>query len=286
MNFPAFYAKIDPSQDVISGDVDVQIMDSEARIGHGDSLLLADLDPDGSGCNASARAVRKSRKSWTIFGFHATFWSSNMQADRFFQTTRGRIVEELRRQKSASAVDLAGRFGLSPNAIRQQLVVLERDGLIVEKSVRRGKTKPTYEFSLTRAAEKLFPQQYDKMLGAVLREVKSQFGQEGVSKVFEGIAKRSVAKAKERVTAAGVQDRLAQLTGVLRDGGVVAEYDLIEGGYLLREHNCPYSEVVKDYPEVCSVIHHVLDETIGGTHKQTESLATGGTECRFEVKAN
>lgn len=209
-----------------------------------------------------------------------------MQADRFFQTTRGRIVEELRRQKSASAVDLAGRFGLSPNAIRQQLVVLERDGLVVEKSVRRGRTKPTYEFSLTAAAEKLFPQQYDKMLSAVLREVKSQFGQEGVSKVFDGIAKRSVAKAKARVTAAQPEERLAQLTEVLREGGVVAEYNLIDGGYALREHNCPYSEVVKEYPEVCSVIHHVLDEAIGGTHTQTESLATGGTECRFEVKAN
>lgn len=208
-----------------------------------------------------------------------------MQADRFFQTTRGRIVEELRRRKSASALDLAGYFDLSPNAIRQQLVVLERDGLVIEKSVRRGPTKPTYEFSLTQEAEKLFPQQYDKMLGAVLREVKEQFGDDGVAKVFEGIAKRTVAKTKARVTAKDTPGKMAQLAEVLREGGVVAEYSLIEGGYALHEHNCPYSEVAKDHPEVCSVIHHVLDETVGGEHVQTESLATGGTECRFEVKA-
>lgn len=208
-----------------------------------------------------------------------------MQADRFFQTTRGRIVEELRRRKSASAVDLAHHFGLSPNAIRQQLVVLERDGLVVEKSVRRGPTKPTYEFSLTGDAEKLFPQNYDKMLGAVLRELREQYGQEGVAKVFDGIAKRTVAKAKERVTAVDTEGKAAQLTQVLREGGVVAEYNLIDGGFELHEHNCPYSEVAKEHPEVCSVIHHVLDETIGGKHVQTESLATGGAECRFEVKA-
>lgn len=207
-----------------------------------------------------------------------------MQADRFFQTTRGRIVAELRRRKSASAVDLANEFGLSPNAIRQQLVVLERDGLVIEKSVRRGPTKPTYEFSLTQEAEKLFPQQYDKMLGAVLREVRDQFGQQGVTAVFDGIAKRTVAKARGRITAADPEGRVAQLTEVLRDGGVAADYSLIDGGFVLHEHNCPYSEVVKDHPEVCSVIHHVLDETIGGKHVQTESLATGGSECRFEVK--
>jgi len=209
-----------------------------------------------------------------------------MQADRFFQTTRGRIVEELRMRKSASAVDLAHEFGLSPNAIRQQLVVLERDGLIVEKSVRRGRTKPTYEFSLTREGEKLFPQHYDKMLSAVLREMKEQFGADGVTKVFDGIAKRTVAKAKERITAPDTEGKFRQLTEVLREGGVIAEYSLIDGGFELREHNCPYSEVVKDHPEVCSVIHHVLDETVGGKHVQTESIATGGSECRFEVKAS
>ena len=208
------------------------------------------------------------------------------QADRFFQTTRGRIVEELRRRRSASAVDLAHTFGLSPNAIRQQLVVLERDGLVVEQSVRRGRTKPTYEFSLTSEAEKLFPQHYDKMLSAVLREVREQFGQEGVSKVFDGIAKRTVAKAKTRVTAGDTESKVAQLTSVLREGGVIADYSLIDGGFALHEHNCPYSEVVKEHPEVCSVIHQVLDETIGGEHVQTESLATGGNECRFELKTN
>jgi predicted ArsR family transcriptional regulator len=209
-----------------------------------------------------------------------------MQADRFFQSTRGRIVEELRRRKSASAVDLAEAFGLSPNAIRQQLVVLERDGLVAEQSVRRGRTKPTYEFSLTAEAEKLFPQHYGKMLGAVLRELRQQYGEEGIAKVFDGISKRTVAKAKERITAGTTEERAAQLTQVLRDGGVIAEYNLIEGGFELHEHNCPYSEVAKEHPEVCSVIHHVLDETIGGTHVQTESLATGGSECRFEVKPN
>lgn len=207
-----------------------------------------------------------------------------MQADRFFQSTRGRIVEELRRRKTASAQDLAHHFELSPNAIRQQLVVLERDGLVVEKSVRRGRTKPTYEFSLTSDGEKLFPQQYDKMLGAVLREVKEQFGEDGVARVFDGIAKRTVAKAKARVNAPDTQGRVAQLAEVLREGGVDAEYSLIDGGYALYEHNCPYSEVVKDHPEMCSVIHHVLDETVGGQHVQTESIATGGTQCRFEVK--
>ena len=206
-----------------------------------------------------------------------------MHADRFFQTTRGKIVSELRRRGSASATDLARSFGLSPNAVRQQLMVLERDGLVAETPVRRGPTKPTYEFSLTPEADKLFPQAYDKMLTAVLREVRSQFGTAGVEQVFNGLSRRAVERARLAVTASEPEQRVAQLTEMLRKTGVVAEYSLIDGGFALHEHNCPYSNAAKEHPEVCQVIHQVLADTLGGEHAQTESLAHGGKECRFEL---
>ncbi len=206
-----------------------------------------------------------------------------MHADRFFQTTRGKIVSELRRRGSASAAELAQAFGLSPNAVRQQLVVLERDGLVAETPVRRGPTKPTYEFSLTSEADKLFPQGYDKMLTAVLREVRSQFGTPAVEQIFEGLSRRAIERARGQVTATDPETKVAQLTEMLRKSGVVAEYSLIDGGFALHEHSCPYSDAAKENPEVCQVIHHVLDEAIGGEHSQTESLAHGGRECRFEI---
>jgi len=204
--------------------------------------------------------------------------------DRFFQTTRGKIVTELRRRSTASAADLARLFGLSPNAVRQQLVLLERDGLVAEKAVRRGPTKPTLEFSLTPDADRLFPQAYDKLLEAVLREVRDQFGSPAVERIFDGLSKRAVDRARQKITAEKPEERVAQLTDMLRESGVVAEYSLIDGGFALHEHNCPYSTVVKEHPEMCQVIHHVIDEAIGGDHVQTESLATGGKECRFEMK--
>lgn len=206
-----------------------------------------------------------------------------MHQDRFFQTTRGKIVSELRRRGSASAADLAQVFGLSPNAVRQQLMVLERDGLVAETSVRRGPTKPTYEFSLTPEADRLFPQAYDKMLSAVLREVRDRFGAPAIKQIFDGLTERTVKRARLTVTADEPEGRVAQLTEMLRKSGVIAEYSLIDDGFVLHEHSCPYSNAAKEHPEVCQVIHHVIDETIGGQHEQTESLAHGGKECRFEM---
>jgi len=160
-----------------------------------------------------------------------------MHSDRFFQTTRGKIVSELRRRGSASAADLASQFGLSPNAVRQQLTILERDGLVAETSVRRGPTKPTYEFSLTSEADRLFPQAYDKMLSAVLREVRDQFGPPGVAKIFDGLSKRAIDRARLEITAAGPEEKVAQLTEMLQKNGVDPKKDikLVEVGFAVSE---------------------------------------------------
>src|SRR5271163_2970562 len=131
-----------------------------------------------------------------------------MQDARFFQSTRGKIVSALRRRHTASAVDLAGEFGLSTNAVRQQLLTLERDGYVAERSVRRGPTKPTLEYSLTPSAETLFPQRYDKMLNAVLREVKQSFGPAALDTVLSKLGDRAVEKYREKMSAPDPKGRL------------------------------------------------------------------------------
>ncbi len=207
-----------------------------------------------------------------------------MHDSRFFQTTRGKIARSLRRRHSASAVDLAEEFDVSPNAIRQQLLALERDGYVVERSVRRGPTKPTLEFSLTPAAEALFPQRYDKMLNAVLREVRESYGEDGLETVLGKLSTRAAESYRKKLRAPDVKGRAFELAELLRDNGVEADVVVNEaGGIELREHNCPYGQTVGEHPEVCSIIHSVLRETVSPDTIQIESIATGGESCRFEL---
>jgi predicted ArsR family transcriptional regulator len=210
-----------------------------------------------------------------------------MRDARFFQSTRGKIVTALRRRHSASAVDLADEFGLSTNAVRQQLLALERDGYVMERSVRRGPTKPTLEYSLTPSAETLFPQQYDRMLNAVLREVKDSFGQGAVETVLGKLGDRASAKYREKLSATDTKGRVFELASLLRENGVEADVVVGPSGSIeLREHNCPYSQTVGEHPEVCSIIHTVLRDSVDGEARQIESIATGGDACRFEISAS
>lgn len=209
-----------------------------------------------------------------------------MNDTRFFQTTKGKIVTELRRRHSASAIDLAVSFGISTNAVRQQLLTLERDGYVVERSVRRGPTKPTLEYSLAPAADALFPQQYDKMLNAVLTEVRASLGVSALETVLGKLGDRAAAKYRAKLTAPDIRGRTFELAALLRANGV--EADVVEtpgGGIELREHHCPYGQTVGEHPEVCAIIHTVLHDTVSPQTRQIESIATGGDACRFEIVA-
>jgi len=205
--------------------------------------------------------------------------------DRFFDSTRGKIVEALRVRHAASAFELAAEFGLSPNAIRQQLVILERDGLVSGKSVRRGKTKPTHEYSLTTQAERYFPQAYDRMLNAVLRDVRTTQGDAGVAAIFERIGKRAAGKLQAELAGKTTGERVDALAESIRGSGVSVNVEHHGDTIVLTEHNCPYASVVAENPECCSVIHTMIGDAVAPGMKQTESLATGGAECRFEVVA-
>ena len=203
--------------------------------------------------------------------------------DRFFDSTRGKIAEALRNRPAASAFELAKEFGLSPNAIRQHLLILERDGLVLGKSVRRGKTKPTHEYSLTGLADRYFPQAYDRILNAVLREVRATQGNEAVAAIFAGIGKRAAQRVGDRVEGQSVDVRIAEIAASVKAAGVSADVERRGDTLVLHEHNCPYANVVSENPEACSVIHTMLGDVVAPNVKQTESLATGGSECRFEV---
>jgi predicted ArsR family transcriptional regulator len=209
---------------------------------------------------------------------------ASMHETRFFQSTRGKIVSALRRRHTASAVELAGEFGLTPNAVRQQLIGLERDGYVAERSVKRGPTKPTLEYSLTPSADALFPQRYDRMLGAVLREVKTSFGSDGLETVMKSLGRREAEKYRAKLVAPDAKGRAIELAALLRASGVEADVVETAGGVVeLREHNCPYASTVGEHPEVCSIIHTVLSETVSSSTVQVESIATGGDACRFEI---
>lgn len=208
-----------------------------------------------------------------------------MREAGFFQTTRGQIVESLQRRGPQTVAELAAGRNLTHNAIRQHLSRLERDGLVAETSERRGPTKPSLVFSLTSEGRRLFPQRYSTLLNALLEEIADSQGPAKVKELFHNIGKRSARKYAARFEGKNPQERVAELTAILREQGVVADYEASGDGFVLREHTCPFRDTATNHPEVCSVVHTLMEEVLPANAEQRKSIAKGDELCEFAIPA-
>ena len=95
--------------------------------------------------------------------------------DRFFTSTRGRLVLLLR--ESAKTVnDLAAALGITDNAVRAHLLSLERDQLVTAAGSIPGSRKPHALFELTDNAREHFPRPYGSILRKFLSVLKVRLG--------------------------------------------------------------------------------------------------------------
>ena len=91
-----------------------------------------------------------------------------MLRKQFLETSRGRIAALLQRG-GLTAEEMAAQLGLTTNAVRSQLLVMERDGLVRRAGHKRGATRPALVFELTAEVEQLLSGAYIPLLTHLLR---------------------------------------------------------------------------------------------------------------------
>ncbi|HZL72564.1 MAG TPA: ArsR family transcriptional regulator, partial [Planctomycetota bacterium] len=99
----------------------------------------------------------------------------------YTEAERPRTLDLLKIRGPANIPGLAKLLGVNPNAVRQQLEALHREGLVDVKTARRGVGRPTQMWSLTPKAEALFPQAYGTMAVDLLRRLREIDGATSMS---------------------------------------------------------------------------------------------------------
>lgn len=202
--------------------------------------------------------------------------------ERFFESTRGRIVTLLRRQRR-TVEELAGELGLTDNAIRTHLVALERDGLVSQGEVRRGGGKPAFTYELTPEAERLFPKAYGVVLKEFLEVLGERLPREVIAEALREVGHRLAASC-----GSGDADVFLRLEGalaLLEHLGGLAEAERIENGFLIKGYSCPLAAAVDGNPDTCLLAESLLSDFIGAPVRQ---ICDQGLppHCRFEVLIN
>ena len=201
--------------------------------------------------------------------------------------TKGEIIRSLRGGEK-TADELAAALSVTPNAIRFHLSELERDGLVRQRSVRRGPRKPSHGYSLSPAGEALFPKHYDAVLNAVLADVREGSGTDEIAALFARLGRKLAAENARRFAGLTSEQRVSEALALLGElGGVATVTASPDGaGLLIAGTSCPLASVVGSHPECCGLLRSFLAEVLPGTEVEEtcqKDPTLGPPRCRFHL---
>ena len=194
--------------------------------------------------------------------------------------SRSEILRALLRNKAGLTLDELGEaLGISRNAIRQHVDVLERDGL-VRVAGRRTATggRPSRAYGLTEEGLETFPRQYDGLAAGLLETVRDDLGDEALEALLARMA-HDVATAEQDALAAlpeparreavvALMNRLGYDARVTPDGSIVAV-------------NCVFHKLAAKTRAVCRYDERLLSALLGYGVRLGGCMQDGANGCTF-----
>ena len=199
------------------------------------------------------------------------------------RSTRMEILELLRR-KALSAEGISSELGITPNAVRQHLTNLERDGLVRSEPQRAKRGRPALLFFLTERADSVFPKRYGQLASMVLQEVRDLGGEEMLDEIFKRLAERHAAEIAPTLNGESFDERLRKVVAWIGRAGTLAEAQPAEEGVRVIIHNCPFRATALKFPQVCTITPHLLTQLLDVPVSQEKSIHRRDPYCSFVVQ--
>ena len=197
---------------------------------------------------------------------------------------KGRIIGLLRRGRH-TVDELADSSGVTDNAVRAQLHLLEGAGMVRAAGTRQGEGpgEPATVYEIAPAAEPVLSPAYAPVLAAVLATLAERLPADELETMLRETGRRlgSASAHKKR----SLESRVAAAADVLTSLGAEIDVERMPGGYRLRGYACPLSAVVREHPSACQVVEELVAELVGAPTTECCDRANGA-RCRFEIKAS
>jgi predicted ArsR family transcriptional regulator len=200
------------------------------------------------------------------------------------RSTRMEVLELLRRKGRLSAETVASDLGVTPNAVRQHLSNLEREGFVVSHPERSGRGRPSLLFSLTERADSVFPKRYGQLATMVLQEVQEMGGPGALDEVFSRVAARHADAIQPALEGLDFDEKLRRVVVWIGRAGTLAEQTETSEGVKVTIHNCPFRNTALKFPQVCTITPHLMSRLLGAAVSQADSIHRHDPYCSFVVQ--
>jgi len=202
-----------------------------------------------------------------------------------YRGPRGQILVELKRTENLSAKELAGRLGLSLNAVRHHLKELEAEGMLEYVREHRSVGAPAFAYRLSTQGQALFPRRYQETLTYILEHVAVRDGRAAAIAMLEAHLQGLAARLKVELAGLTPEQRVEAVTRLRSDDGYMAEWQAAgPGAATIREHNCAIHAIAERYPEICAAEERFMAEVLGAAVERRRHILSGCTACEYHVQ--
>jgi DeoR family suf operon transcriptional repressor len=200
------------------------------------------------------------------------------------ESTREVILRALKTNNGASIPELAQLADVSAVTVRHHMSSLQADGLVdVGTDQRHSVGRPRHIYYLTDSGEELFPRHYLGLAKRLLDQLKTNLSPEAVSALFEQMADDILSEYAARLRGASRGERLALLTEILENEGFVVSWEEEGGKRILIGHSCPYRNLGREHPDVCTIDHTLITKVLGSPARRTSCLLEGDQQCTYVI---
>ena len=200
------------------------------------------------------------------------------------RSTRMEVLELLRRKGRSSAEIIANDLGVTPNAVRQHLTNLEREGLVVSQPERSGRGRPALLFGLTERADSVFPKRYGQLATMVLQEVQEMGGPDALDEIFARVAARHAGAMEKDLGGLDFDEKLRRVVAWIGRAGTLVEQTEGLEGIKVTIHNCPFRNTALKFPQVCTITPQLISRLTGAAISQSDSIHRRDPYCSFVVQ--
>jgi predicted ArsR family transcriptional regulator len=195
--------------------------------------------------------------------------------------SRDRILELLLKTEQPMSVQaLSGALGISRNAAHQQMVSLEREGLVERAAAIRTRGRPSQGYRLSAAGKATFPRQYALLARQLLEELSRHLGPEELHQALTRIGV-SLADSLRSEVRGNADEAVSLIAGVMRELGYESHSIEGEAGTEIEAHNCVFHDLAMAEPAICEVDLSLLRALSGKTVEHRRCMARGEGSCRF-----
>jgi predicted ArsR family transcriptional regulator len=198
--------------------------------------------------------------------------------------TRQEILSLIKRRGPMTVQELSRTLDITPMGVRQHLAILERDGHVQSKGIRRGQGRPSRLYGISPDGDKLFPRTYEQLAQTMLDDLRALGGEEKITELFEHRRKRLLDQYRTRMTGRDFREKVAVLAKARDEEGYLAEHaQLDRDRFVLIEHNCPIRTVAEAHNQACRCEMTLFAEALGADVIRTDHILAGAPHCRYVI---